>query len=101
MTPSTPQQAVPQLPNAPPPPPVIAQNPQGQKPGKKSATPSCLNSSALPSPSMEPGGKQLVGQCWDLAEVLLTTYLKTSNVVVMLILKVGRQRRARTSQPVS
>ncbi len=62
MTPSQPQQAVPQLPNAPPPPPVIAQNPQGQKPGKKSATPSFLNATALPSPGVESGGKKLVGQ---------------------------------------
>jgi hypothetical protein len=56
------QAALPQLPNTPPPPPVFASAPAGQKPGKKSATPSFINSSALPSPSASTGGKQLVGQ---------------------------------------
>ena len=56
------QPALPTLPNAPPPPPVFAQSPTGQKPGKKSATPSFLNANALPSPGVESGGKKLVGQ---------------------------------------
>jgi hypothetical protein len=56
------QPALPQMPNAPPPPPVFAQSPTGAKPSKKSATPSFLNSSALPSPSATGGGKQLVGE---------------------------------------
>jgi len=45
-----------------PPPPVFAQSPTGQKPGKKSATPSFLNQSALPAQGADGGGKQLVGQ---------------------------------------
>lgn len=56
------QPALPTLPNAPPPPPVFAQSPTGQKPGKKSATPSFLNQSALPAQGADGGGKQLVGQ---------------------------------------
>jgi hypothetical protein len=56
------QPAQPALPAAPPPPPVFAQSPTGSKPGKKSATPSFLNSSALPSPSASGGGKELIGQ---------------------------------------
>lgn len=55
------QPALPQLPNAPPPPPVFAQAPAGQKPGRKSSTPSFLNAAALPA-SGGTGSKELVGQ---------------------------------------
>jgi len=56
------QPALPAMPSAPPPPPVFAQAPQGQKPGKKPATPSYLNSSAVPGNDNAGAGKQLVGQ---------------------------------------
>ncbi len=49
MTPDSPQQALPQLPNAPPPPPIFGQAPLGKKPGQKSSTPSFLGTQALPA----------------------------------------------------
>ena len=56
------QPALPALPSAPPPPPVFAQAPTGGKPGKKPATPSYLNSSAVPSNDNTGAGKKLVGE---------------------------------------
>ncbi len=61
MTPKAPQQPLPQLPANVPPPPVFAQAPQGQKPGRKNTSATFLGSSALPSPG-NLGGKQLIGQ---------------------------------------
>jgi len=49
MTPSEPAQALPQLPNAPAPPPVFGQAPVGKKPGVKNQTPSFLNAATLPA----------------------------------------------------
>ena len=49
MTPDQPQQALPQLPNAPPPPPVFGQAPLGKKPGVKNQTPSFLGAQMLPA----------------------------------------------------
>jgi hypothetical protein len=60
MSPSAASTPLPTLPAAPPPPPVFGQNPQGQKPGKKSATPTFLGTQAVPD-STSSQGKQLVG----------------------------------------
>jgi hypothetical protein len=61
MTPSTPQQALPQLPASVPPPPVFGSAPQGKKPGVKSSQPTFLGSDTMASPG-NLGGKKLVGE---------------------------------------
>lgn len=62
MNPSQPQQMTPPaLPNAPPPPPVVANSPTGSKPGRKSATPSFLNATSVPSKA-NVGTAKLVGE---------------------------------------
>ena len=61
MSPSTPQQPLPQLPANIPPPPTFGASPQGQKPKAKSTTPTFLGTGSLPSPG-NLGGKALIGQ---------------------------------------
>jgi hypothetical protein len=55
------QPALPATPAAPAPPPIFASSPTGSKPGRKSPTPSFLNSAALPSQPAQGTGKTLVG----------------------------------------
>lgn len=61
MSPKVEQIPVPTLPQAPAAPPVMGQQPQGQKPGRKSSAPSFLNAAMSPSKA-NVGTKQLVGQ---------------------------------------
>lgn len=61
MTPTVQQLPVPSLPSAPSSPPVMGNQPQGQKPQRSPATPSYLNAGMSPSKA-NIGTKQLVGQ---------------------------------------
>lgn len=61
MTPKVQQIPVPTLPNAPPPPPVIQNQPTGQKPGAKPGT-SYLNAATSVPSKANIGKKTLIGQ---------------------------------------
>jgi len=60
MTPSTPQAALPQLPQSVPPPPVFGQM-AGAKPNRKSVTPSFLTAATVPTKA-NVGTEQLIGK---------------------------------------